>query len=71
LGRAGEEAREKAPEILVTGEVHVMVMICCSPILMEEKTMGTGSAIGLWMGHALAIDPVDLKRFGVRQSFKT
>lgn len=51
------EAREEVLEILATGEVDVMVMICCSPRFMEEATIGTDPAIGLWMDEALAVNP--------------
>ena len=52
-----DEAREEALDILATGEVDVMVMICCSESFVAEETLGTDPAIGLWMDEALEANP--------------
>jgi hypothetical protein len=48
------EARAEVLEILDSGEVDVMVMICCSPSFLED---GTDPAIRIWMDEALAVNP--------------
>ena len=50
-------AQREALDVLATGEVDLMVMICCSLSFLEEATLGTDPGIGLWMDAALEANP--------------